>query len=81
MDFPSYTPEGARDHAQHFLSHYEPALIECEKRLSEIQNCENELLRSGLDTETIELQLVKLRQCKTEEIRHRDSLARDIGEH
>lgn len=37
MEFPSYVPQGARDHAQHFLSHYEPSLERGRQELAEIE--------------------------------------------
>ena len=36
MDAPSYVPQGARDHVQHFLGHYEPYLEEGERELARI---------------------------------------------
>lgn len=36
MDAPAYVPQGARDHAQRFLGHYEPCLEKGERELARI---------------------------------------------
>jgi len=88
MNFPSYVPEGARKHALHFLGHYEPALTECEKRLSDIEERTNywsHLLkrlaktRPNENTDYGKNQLNELRQRKTEIAKYRDSLRLDIA--
>lgn len=37
MDFPSYVPEGARQHALHYLSYWEPSLAKYDNEITELK--------------------------------------------
>jgi hypothetical protein len=79
MDFHSYVPKGAREHALHYLEHFEPVLLEYEKRLSEIEERISYWLDSNQDADYAEVQLAELRKSKTAETKGRDDYARDIA--
>lgn len=74
MDFPSYVPEGARNNALHFLGYYEPALVDCEQRLLEIEEEINYWLPRYAENH-----LNELRRRKVEEKNHQADLERDIA--
>lgn len=79
MDFPSYVPTGARNHALHFLGYYEPYKEECEVELAEIKEHLAYWQRPNHHPNYAEIQIAELRQRKAEVIKRRDTFARDIA--
>ncbi len=67
MDFPSYVPEGARQHALHYLSHWEPSLAEYDNEIAELK------LQIKQDNNSVYHE--KLRETE----KYRNELAEDIS--
>jgi hypothetical protein len=67
MNFPSYVPEGARQHALHYLSHWEPSLAEYDNEIAELK------LQIKQDNNSVYHE--KLRETE----KYRNELAEDVS--
>lgn len=78
MDFPSYVPEGVRDHALHYLGFWEPTLKDYETEIAAIKEKISYWEDSTQDSEHAQLQIIELRGSQGEVTKCRDDMARDV---
>lgn len=85
MDIPAYVPQGAREHARHFLGHYEPLLSTTERELAETEQAIREWSSRIAGRPPAEIpesyrnKLKALYQRRKEKNHWRDRLTRDIA--